>query len=240
MCDATGEAVRNQNLPQKLQEKTRKRNIVRLLTRSDAVINGILAYRNLHFPAALGKGGVRAQKREGDGATPLGMWAAVKVYYRPDKVGRPATRLPAEALRQNDGWCDAPHDRNYNRKVTLPYPRSAERLWRDDRLYDVIVILAYNMRPRAQGRGSAIFMHVARPSFKATEGCIAMRQDHLLRLLSTLSPGAVIAAGKTLTISAGSAAGSSRGRSHASRGRVLWRRSSPHASAGRRDGGLQR
>jgi len=193
---------------------------------------GVLTYKNLRFPAALGTDGVRARKKEGDGATPLGAWACVKVYYRPDRVRRPQTTLPAEPLRANSGWCDAPNDRNYNRKVTLPYAASAEALWRDDHLYDVIVVLDYNLMPRSRGRGSAIFLHTARPSLSPTEGCIAMKREHLLRLLHVLSPGAAVAAGKTLAISANCAAGLGKGRSHAFRGPVLWCRSSLHASAG--------
>ena len=95
------------------------------------------------------------------------------------------------------GWCDAPNDRNYNRKVTLPYAASAETLWRDDHLYDVIVVLDYNLMPRSRRRGSAIFLHVARLSLSPTEGCIAIKREHLLRLLHVLSPGAAVAAGKT-------------------------------------------
>jgi L,D-peptidoglycan transpeptidase YkuD (ErfK/YbiS/YcfS/YnhG family) len=96
------------------------------------------------------------------------------------------TALPAKPLRPSDGWCDAPRDRNYNRKVTLPYPASHERLWRKDGLYDVIVVLDYNYSRRVSGRGSAIFMHVARRGFAPTEGCIALKRDHLLRLLAVL------------------------------------------------------
>ena len=232
MRNATGHLVRNQNLPQKPRERTRKRTLARLLTKSDAASTGVLTYKNLYFPAALGVGGIRARKKEGDGATPLGAWACVKVYYRPDRVRRPQTTLHAEPLRADMGWCDAPNDRNYNRKVTLPYAASAETLWRDDHLYDVIVVLDYNLMPRSRGRGSAIFLHVARPSLSPTEGCIAIKREHLLRLLHVLSPGAAVAAGKTLAISANCAAGSGKGRSHAFRGPVLWRRSPPHASAG--------
>ncbi len=162
----------------------------------------------------------------------MGAWACAKVFYRPDKLKRPPTPLHTEPLRGNFGWCDAPGDRNYNRQVALPYAASAENLWRPDHLYDVIVVLDYNMRPRSRGRGSAIFLHVARPSLAPTEGCIAMKRKHLLQLLRMLSPGAAIAAGKTLAVNANCAAGSNKGRSLAFRGRVLWRRSLPRASAG--------
>ena len=137
--------------------------------------------------------------------------------------------LQAEPLRPDAGWCDAPGDRNYNRKVALPYAASAEKLWRDDHLYDVLVVLHYNIAPRSQGRGSAIFLHVGRPGLAPTEGCIAMKLEHLLQLLGLLKPGAAIAAGKTPAFSANCGAGSDRGRFRASRWRVLWRRSLPRA-----------
>jgi L,D-peptidoglycan transpeptidase YkuD (ErfK/YbiS/YcfS/YnhG family) len=100
--------------------------------------------------------------------------------------------LPVRAIGRSDGWCDAPGDRNYNRPVRQPYPASAEPLWRGDELYDLVVVLDYNLRPRVRGRGSAIFMHVARPGYRPTEGCIALRRDHLQLLLSWLAPGSII------------------------------------------------
>ena len=103
------------------------------------------------------------------------------------------TALPVRAIRRRDGWCDAPADRNYNRPVRLPYPASAERLWREDALYDLVVVLDYNERPRVRGRGSAIFMHVAKPGYAPTEGCIALARPHLVRLLERLSLRAAVA-----------------------------------------------
>ncbi len=123
-------------------------------------------------------------KREGDGATPVGAWPLREVFYRPDRVARPRTRLPVTPLRRDDGWCDDPADRNYNRRVRLPYPAGHERLWREDHLYDLVVVLGYNDRPRACGKGSAIFMHLATRGFGPTEGCIALRETDLRRLLA--------------------------------------------------------
>ena len=144
------------------------------------------------MPCALGRSGRRALKREGDGATPIGHFLLERVLYRPDRSPRPRTGLPLRAIAPADGWCDAPADRNYNRSIRHPYPASAERLWRADGLYDVVVVLACNRRPRIRGRGSAIFIHVARPGFTPTEGCIALRRPDLLRLLATLKQGARI------------------------------------------------
>jgi L,D-peptidoglycan transpeptidase YkuD (ErfK/YbiS/YcfS/YnhG family) len=183
---------------------------------------------------------LRPLKKEGDGATPLGVWPIVQAFYRPDRLRRPTTPLPIQALRPDFGWCDAARDRNYNRKVTLPYPASAETLWREDRLYDLLAVLDYNIAPRVRGRGSAIFLHAARPGYAPTEGCIALKLEHLLRLLAALKPGAVIAAGRRAARVNGGAAGSNTGRLPASRGRALWRRSTRHASAGSHAGAPRR
>ena len=147
---------------------------------------GRLKLGHLTFPCALGRAGIRALKREGDGATPSGAWRAVGVLYRADRVRHPRTGLAIRPMRPDEGWCDAPADRNYNRSVKHPYRASAERLWRADGLYDVLVVLDYNERPRVRGRGSAIFVHVARPDYAPTEGCIALARRHLERLLERL------------------------------------------------------
>jgi L,D-peptidoglycan transpeptidase YkuD (ErfK/YbiS/YcfS/YnhG family) len=118
-----------------------------------------------------------------------------EVLYRRDRVQRPRTALPIRGIGRRDGWCDAATDRNYNRPVRHPYAAGAERLWRQDALYDVVVVLGYNERPRARGCGSAIFMHVARPGYAPTEGCIALARAHLLRLLECVGPQACIAIG---------------------------------------------
>jgi L,D-peptidoglycan transpeptidase YkuD (ErfK/YbiS/YcfS/YnhG family) len=159
---------------------------------SSSACRGILTLGSLTFPCALGRAGCRARKREGDGATPVGLWRLCAVLYRSDRVRRPHTHLPVRAIRQRDGWCDAPADRNYNRPVRHPYPVSAERLWRADGLYDIVVVLDYNDRPRVRGRGSAIFMHVAKPGYAPTEGCIALARAHLQRLLERLGAGAAV------------------------------------------------
>jgi L,D-peptidoglycan transpeptidase YkuD (ErfK/YbiS/YcfS/YnhG family) len=143
----------------------------------------------LRLRCALGRAGVKARKREGDGATPRSRMDLHKVYYNPARAGRPATALPVSAARPNDGWCDAPSDRNYNRRVCHPYPVSAERLWRTDGLYDLVVVLDYNITPRVRGLGSAIFMHVARPGYTPTEGCIALKRGDLQKLLARVRPG---------------------------------------------------
>jgi L,D-peptidoglycan transpeptidase YkuD (ErfK/YbiS/YcfS/YnhG family) len=142
--------------------------------------------------AAVGRSGVRLDKREGDGATPAGTYPLVSVYYRADRMPLPLSKLPVIPLKPNDGWVDDPDDRNYNRLVSLPYPVSAERMWREDHLYDALIVIAYNMEPVIPGAGSAIFLHIADPDFAPTAGCVAIRNEVLLSLLPLLGPGSRI------------------------------------------------
>ncbi|WP_304171306.1 L,D-transpeptidase [Phenylobacterium aquaticum] len=144
---------------------------------------------------ALGKGGVKtaADKHEGDGASPLGTWALRRILYRPDRGPPPLTALPAQAIGPDDGWCDAPADPAYNTPVRLPYPASAEHLWREDHVYDLIGILAYNDDPPVPGKGSAIFLHIARDGYTPTEGCVALVREDLLELLKKARPGDAVA-----------------------------------------------
>lgn len=148
------------------------RLIVRVIGRS--ATRGWLEIGGRRYRCALGRGGVKAGKREGDGATPAGAWRLVEVRWRPDHGRRPRSGLPTRGLRRGDGWCDAPSDRNYNRPVRHPYPASAEQLWREDHLYDIVVVLDHNRHPRVRGHGSAVFMHLARLGYEPTEGCIAL------------------------------------------------------------------
>lgn len=133
--------------------------------------------------ASLGRGGVRADKLEGDGATPLGLLPLRRVLYRADRVRRPRAVVPVSPLAPQDGWCDDPASKDYNRPLRLPHPDRHEALWRDDALYDVIVVLGWNDAPPVPGRGSAIFLHVARPDGGPTEGCIALPLPDLLAAL---------------------------------------------------------
>ncbi len=144
---------------------------------------------------ALGRSGViaAADKREGDGATPLGLWPIRRLLYRPDRGGAPATALPTAPIALEDGWCDARGDPAYNRPVRLPYPASAERMWREDGLYDLVGVLAHNDDPPVAGLGSAIFLHLAKPDYAPTEGCVALAREDLLALLALAGPGAAIA-----------------------------------------------
>jgi L,D-peptidoglycan transpeptidase YkuD (ErfK/YbiS/YcfS/YnhG family) len=165
-------------------------NAAELTVRSRAANSsrGRVSLGGLSFPCALGRGGISRRKREGDGATPAGIHPLRRVLYRLDRIRAPVTGLPVSPLRPDDGWCDAPGDRNYNRPVRLPYPASRECLWREDGLYDIIVIIGYNERPRVHGLGSAIFMHLAREDYAPTAGCVALTKPHLLTLLRHCGP----------------------------------------------------
>jgi len=163
---------------------------------SDILVSadGILTHRGLRFRCALGKGGIRpeADKREGDGATPLGRYPIRQILYRPDRLEAPKTALPVQALTAQDGWCDDPADPAYNRFVRLPFAASHEKLWREDHVYDVIVVLGHNDDPPVPGLGSAIFMHVARPDYSGTEGCVALALPDLLALLQAAPRNAAL------------------------------------------------
>lgn len=145
---------------------------------------GWLTCGPLRVPCALGKNGISRFTREGSGTTPAGRWRLLEIRYRADRGPRPKTPLPVRPVRPADGWCDAPDDRNYNRFVRHPYRASAEHLWREDCLYDIIVVLDHNRRPRRRRFGSAIFFHVAKPGFPPTAGCIAISADALRRVLA--------------------------------------------------------
>jgi L,D-peptidoglycan transpeptidase YkuD (ErfK/YbiS/YcfS/YnhG family) len=142
--------------------------------------------------AAIGQGSVRALKREGDGGTPLGRFPIRLVLYRADRILRPRTTLPIHAIRDADAWCEDPDDRNYNRRITLAAGSTHDRLARTDHLYDLILVLGCNDRPRIKGRGSAIFVHLARPGYTPTEGCIAFSQRDLQALLAEIRRGTTI------------------------------------------------
>lgn len=143
---------------------------------------------------ALGKGGVveADAKREGDGCSPLGIWPIRRILFRPDKGDRPNTALATKALERDDGWCDAPMDPAYNKPVKLPHVASAERMWRDDHLYDLVGVLAHNDDPPVAGLGSCIFLHLAKPDYAHTEGCVALSRDDMLTLLRLARPGDAI------------------------------------------------
>jgi L,D-peptidoglycan transpeptidase YkuD (ErfK/YbiS/YcfS/YnhG family) len=151
--------------------------------------DGRLRWPGGDHPCRLGRSGPVADKREGDGGTPVGTWPLRRVLYRPDRVAPPSTALPVAAIAPADGWCDDPRHADYNRPVALPHPASCERMWREDGLYDVVVVLGHNDDPPVPGLGSAIFLHVADPAGRPTEGCVALALPDLLAVLAACGPG---------------------------------------------------
>ena len=151
--------------------------------------DGTVRWQDHSVRCALGRAGILADKWEGDGATPTGRFPLRWVFYRPDREPCPATGLPSAALTPNMGWCDDPAHADYNRLVELPHPASCESLWRDDGIYDLLVVLGHNDQPVVPKRGSAIFLHLIRPDYQPTEGCVALSRTDLLALLIRAKSG---------------------------------------------------
>jgi L,D-peptidoglycan transpeptidase YkuD (ErfK/YbiS/YcfS/YnhG family) len=149
---------------------------------------GWLLAPGVSIPVALGRGGIRANKREGDGGTPRGIFHPRKLWWRADRHMRPRTFLTVRPIRPDDAWCEDPNHRHYNQPVRLARNTAADRLKREDHLYDFIVEIDHNTRPRMRHRGSAVFLHLARVNFGPTAGCVAMRKEAMLQLLQRLSP----------------------------------------------------
>jgi L,D-peptidoglycan transpeptidase YkuD (ErfK/YbiS/YcfS/YnhG family) len=156
--------------------------------------DGQADWRGRSLRCALGRGGIidATDKREGDGATPAGRWHFRRALYRADRMNPPATALPLAPITPEDGWCDDASHADYNRQVTLPFATSYEHLWRDDALYDLVVVLGHNDDPPKPGLGSAIFLHVAKPDYAATEGCVALSNEDLLAVVTGCAADTVI------------------------------------------------
>ena len=140
------------------------------------------------IPVALGRGGIRANKREGDGATPKGVFRPRQLWWRADRHPKPSTFIPVRAIRPEDAWCEDVLSRHYNQPLRLAATDGGDRLTRDDHLYDFIVEIDHNTSPRIKGRGSAVFLHLARNNFSPTAGCVSMTKSAMLRLLRRLGP----------------------------------------------------
>ena len=152
--------------------------------RAIAHSGGLFVLGGQNYRCALGKGGVRADKQEGDGATPIGLLPIRRVLYRADRIAAPECRFPVEPIGPDDAWCENPALREYNQAIILPPDASGDRLWRADHLYDIIAVLGWNDAPVVRGRGSAIFLHLARPDYAPTDGCVALNLPDLRRVLA--------------------------------------------------------
>ncbi len=149
--------------------------------------HGILLYDDKVINCCLGRSGITTQKKEGDGATPAGQFKILYGFFRKDRIKKPLSEIPLSNIEHTDGWCDAPELPQYNSLVKLPFEGSHEIMTRKDRLYDICIVLDYNMEPKTKGRGSAIFFHLTSPELKPTEGCVAIDPKHMQLLLPMLS-----------------------------------------------------
>lgn len=155
-------------------------------TRGKAVLG------ELSFPCALGRGGVSADKVEGDGCTPLGRFPVRRLFYRPDRIRDLVCRLPMQPISPADGWCDDPRDASYNRLITRPYPASHESMWLESTVYDLVLVIGHNDDPVVPGKGSAVFLHLAQPDYAPTAGCVAFARADFIALLQAMEPDTAI------------------------------------------------
>lgn len=173
--------------------RRRTLSLIRVRPRAGSRTHGVLLGGPRAIPVVLGRGGIRANKFEGDGATPRGRFRLTRLWWRADRHPRPPTLLPARRIHPALAWCEDTTDRRYNRAFQRSAGDDGDRLWRDDHLYDFIVEIDHNTRPRIAGRGSAVFVHVARPNRSPTAGCVALTLKDLRRLLAVLGPQTRIA-----------------------------------------------
>ena len=148
--------------------------------------SGYLKYKNLKFRCALGKAGIGKKKIEGDSITPRGKFNIVKIYYRSDRVKKIFSKYRLIKISKNMGWCDDPNSKSYNQLINLPTKYTHEKLYRKDNVYDLLIVLNYNMSPISKNKGSAIFIHIARQNYKKTSGCVAIKKPHLIKLIKTI------------------------------------------------------
>jgi L,D-peptidoglycan transpeptidase YkuD (ErfK/YbiS/YcfS/YnhG family) len=148
--------------------------------------SGFLSYKNLKFRCAVGKAGIKKKKKEGDNITPKGIFKITKIYYRSDKIKNIKTPIKTIKIKKNMGWCDDPHSIHYNKQIKLPSRFSHEKLYRKDNLYDLFLVINYNTNPIIKNKGSAIFLHITKDSYKKTKGCIALKKGDLIQLISKI------------------------------------------------------
>lgn len=151
------------------------------------VRKNVLTFNDTSYTCAIGKNGVSSHKKEGDSCTPLGEYSLGNIYFRGDRLALPNVKLSKIIIEKNTGWCDDINSNYYNQPITFPFKYSAERLYRNDNIYDIICVINYNLEPVIKGKGSAIFMHIATDSYSGTEGCIALKQDDLIQILSQIN-----------------------------------------------------
>jgi L,D-peptidoglycan transpeptidase YkuD (ErfK/YbiS/YcfS/YnhG family) len=149
--------------------------------------SGYLKYRDFKFKCALGKAGIGNKKYEGDNITPKGDFRIVKIYYRKDRLKKLHSKFTLTEITKGMGWCDDPKSRKYNHPIKLPTKYSHEILYRRGNIYDLILVLNYNMKPTIKNKGSAIFIHVAKKNYKKTAGCVALKKADLVLLVKEIN-----------------------------------------------------
>ena len=145
-----------------------------------------LIYNNYKAKCAIGKRGIGYKKKEGDLITPKGKYKVKYILYRKDRIQKIQSKIKKIIIKKNMGWCNDPLSKNYNRLVKLPSHYSFEKLYRKENIYDIILVLNYNMHPIIRNKGSAIFIHISKRNYKKTEGCIALKKEHLLKIIKEL------------------------------------------------------
>ena len=148
--------------------------------------SGYLKYKNLKFRCSLGKAGVREKLIEGDNVTPKGTFKIIKIYYRIDRLKNLYSQFKLIRITKNMGWCDDPRSKKYNQLIRIPTKYSHEKLYRDDNLYDLVLVLNFNLNPTIKKRGSAIFIHIKKGNYKKTKGCIALNKQNLVKLVNMI------------------------------------------------------
>ena len=150
-----------------------------------------LTYNKLKVKCAIGKKGIGYKRKEGDLITPSGQFKIKFILYRRDRV-KILTQLKKKVINKNTGWCDDPKSIHYNKLVKLPFANKHEKLYKKENIYDIILVLNYNMNPVKKNKGSAIFIHVAKNNFKKTEGCVAIKKKHLLEIIKKIKPNTIV------------------------------------------------
>ena len=149
----------------------------------------------MKFRCSVGKSGIKNKKKEGDNITPKGIFKLLKLYYRADKIKKIDTELKKIKIKKNMGWCDDPESRYYNKEIKIPNNFSYEKLYRNDNIYDLIIVLSYNISPTIKNKGSAIFIHIAKDKYLPTEGCVALKKNHLIKILKEIKSNTLIKIG---------------------------------------------
>ena len=149
--------------------------------------NKFLYFNKYKIKCAIGKRGITSRKVEGDNKTPKGTFTLKSIFYRKDRIPKLKTSLKKIVIKKNIGWCDESSSRQYNKMIKFPFRLSAEKLWLKDNIYDVIIVINYNLRPVIQNKGSAIFLHIAKKNYKKTAGCVAISKKDMKKVLSKIN-----------------------------------------------------